>query len=139
MAQSISEVMTHDPVCIDTGQPVAEAAKLMREHDIGSVVVTEDESVAGILTDRDITLRAVADGQDPTSCTVGQIATTTAVTLSPEQSVEDALNLVREHDIRRVPVVEDGRPVGIVSLGDLSAQRDAGQALADVSAAAPNN
>lgn len=139
MAQSINEVMTHDPVTVETSTTVAEAAKLMRDNDTGALIVTEGGSVSGIVTDRDITVRAVADGQDPSSCEVGQVATTSTVTLTPDQSVDDAIDLVREHDIRRVPVVQDGKPVGIVSLGDLAIERDADSALADMSSAPQNN
>ena len=139
MAQSINEVMTHDPVTVETSTPVAEAAKLMRDHDTGALIVTEDSTVAGILTDRDITVRAVADGQDPTSVTVGQVATTSAATLTPDQTVDDAINLVREQNVRRVPVVQDGRAVGIVSIGDLAIERDDHSALADLSSSPPNN
>ena len=139
MAQSINEVMTHDPVTVETSTPVAEAAKLMRDHDTGALIVTENETVSGIVTDRDITVRAVADGQDPTSVTVGQVATTSAATLSPDQSVDDAIDLVREQNVRRVPVVQDGRAVGIVSIGDLAIERDGHSALADLSSSPPNN
>ena len=139
MAQSINEVMTQDPVTVETSTTVAEAAKLMREHDTGALIVTEDGSVSGIVTDRDIVLRAVADGQDPSSCQVGQVCTTSTVTMTPDQSVDDAISLVREHNIRRIPVVEDGKPMGIVSLGDLAIERDKHSALADMSAAPQNN
>jgi CBS domain-containing protein len=139
MAQSINEVMTHDPVSVDTSTPLADVARLMREHGTGAIIVTQDGSVHGIVTDRDITVRAVADGQDPTSTTVDRVCTANPTTLTPDQTVADAVNVVREQDIRRVPVVQDGRPVGIVSLGDLAIERDEDSALADLSSAPPNN
>ena len=139
MAQSITEVMTPDPVTVDAATTIHEAAKLMRDRDIGSLIVCQDGTVSGIVTDRDITLRAVADGKDPTSCTVGQVATTGTATINSDQSVDAAIALVREQNVRRLPVVEDGRPVGVVSLGDLAIERDGHSALADLSAAPPNN
>ena len=139
MAQSINEVMTHDPITVDTQTTVAEAAKQMRDGDTGALIVTEGGSATGIVTDRDIVVRAVADGHDPSSATVGQVATPNAVTLTPDQTVDDAINVVREHNVRRVPVVQDGRPVGIVSIGDLAIERDQDSALADMSSSPANN
>jgi len=139
MAQTVNEVMTHDPVCVETGTPVSEAGKLMREHDTGALIVTENGSVQGIVTDRDIVVRAVADGQDPTSCQVGQVCTSNPTTLTPDQSVDDAIRIVREQKVRRVPVVQDGSPVGILSIGDLAMERDQNSALAEISAAPANN
>jgi CBS domain-containing protein len=139
MAQSINEVMTHDPLSVDTSTTLAETARLMREHDTGAIIVTQDDSVHGIVTDRDITVRAVADGHDPTSTTVDRVCTANPTSLTPDQTVDDAVNVVREQDVRRVPVIQDGRPVGIVSLGDLAIERDENSALADISSAPPNN
>jgi CBS domain-containing protein len=139
MAQSISDVMTKDPQTVECDAPLTEAAKLMKEHDTGAILVTEGEELKGIITDRDITVRAVADGQDPSECKVSQVFTESAATLSPDDSVDDAINLVREHNVRRVPVLEDGKPVGIVSIGDLAIDRDQDSALADLSSSSPNN
>jgi CBS domain-containing protein len=139
MAQSIREVMTENPQVVTTETSVAEAAKLFKDGDFGAVIVTDGEQVAGILTDRDIVVRVVADGRDPQSTSVGEVCTKDVKTLSPDDSVEDAIRLVREHDVRRVPVVEGAKPVGIVSIGDLAVERDEDSALADMSAAPPNN
>jgi CBS domain-containing protein len=139
MAQSIREVMTTDPQCVSGDTPVAEAAKLMRDKDFGGVLCGDGDNVSGFLTDRDIAVRVVAEGKDPTSTTVSEVATTDLHTLSPDDSVEDAIELVRQHDIRRVPVVEGAKPVGIVSIGDLAIERDEDSALADISAASENN
>ena len=139
MAQSIKEVMTSDPRTVDAADSVADAAKIMAEADVGAVIVVEDEQVSGIVTDRDIAVRAVAEGRDPSSTKVSEVATGSPKTLSPDESVEDAEKAMREQDVRRLPVVEDGRPVGIVSLGDVAEERDAGEALADISSAPPNN
>ena len=139
MAQSIREVMTSDPRTCDASATLQDAAREMRDGDIGSVLVTRDGAILGIVTDRDIVVRAVADGRDPTSTRVEEVCTESVQTLTPDQTVEEAIRLMREHDIRRIPVVQEGRPAGIVSLGDLAVERDAGTALADISASAPNN
>ena len=139
MAQSIRDVMTQNPECVSGDTTVADAAKLMRDKDFGGVLCLDGDQVSGFLTDRDIAVRVVAEGKDPTSTKVSEAATTDLHTLSPDDSVEDAIKLVREHNIRRVPVVEGAKPVGIVSIGDLALERDKDSALADLSGAPANN
>jgi len=139
MAQSIRDVMTQNPEQVAGDTNVADAAKLMRDKNFGGVLCCEGDEIRGFLTDRDIAVRVVAEGKDPTSTTVGEVATTDLHTLSPDDTVEDAIALLREHDVRRVPVVEGAKPVGIVSIGDLALERDRQSALADISTAAPNN
>jgi CBS domain-containing protein len=119
MARSIKEVMTSDPRTVDAADSVADAAKIMAEADVGAVIVVEDGQVSGIVTDRDIAVRAVAEGRDPSGTKAGEIATGSPTTLSPDDSVDDAVKAMEEQNVRRLPVVEDGRPVGIVSLGDV--------------------
>jgi CBS domain-containing protein len=139
VAQSIREVMTQNPECVSGDTSVADAAKLMREQDFGAVLSMDGDELSGLLTDRDIAVTVVAEGKDPTSTKVSEVATTDLKPLSPDDSVEDAIKLVREHNVRRVPVVEGAKPVGIVSIGDLARERDKDSALADLSAASPNN
>jgi CBS domain-containing protein len=139
MAQSIREVMTENPEVVSPDTTIADAAKLMRDKDFGGVLCADGEELKGFLTDRDIAVRVVAEEKDPTSTTVGDVATTELHTLSPDDSVEDAIELVRQHNVRRVPVVEGAKPVGIVSIGDLAVERDEDSALADISASAENN
>jgi CBS domain-containing protein len=139
MAQSIREVMTADPRTVEASATCVDAAREMRDGDVGSIVVVENGAVAGIVTDRDIVVRVVAEGSDPGSSRVGDAATMTPVTLTVDQSVDDAIRVMREKDIRRLPVVQDGRPAGIVSLGDLAIERDADSALADIASEPPNN
>ena len=139
MAQSIREVMTESPELVSGDTTVADAAKLMRDKDFGGVLCADGEELKGFLTDRDIAVRVVAEGKDPNSTTVSEVATTELHTLSPDDSVEDAIELVRQHDVRRLPVVEGAKPVGIVSIGDLAVERDEDSALADISAASQNN
>ena len=139
MARTVNEVMTHDPRTVSPSDTLVDAARIMRDDDVGDVLVVEDGRLVGIITDRDIVVRAVADGRDPSSTQVGDICTRDPQTLSPDQSEEDAIRLMREWDVRRAPVVQDGRPVGIVSLGDVAVDRDSDSVLADISAASPNN
>ena len=139
MAQSIREVMTQNPESVSGDTTVADAAKLMRDKDFGGVLCVDGDQVSGFLTDRDIAVRVVAEGKDPNSTTVSDVATTDLHTLSPDDSVEDAIELVRKHNVRRVPVVEGAKPVGVVSIGDLALERDEDSALADLSGAPANN
>lgn len=137
--QDIREVMTASPETVTTGSSLTEAATKMKRHDAGAmVVVDETQAVIGIITDRDIAIRAVAEGRDVTTVKVGDIASKGLQTLSPTDSVADAVKLMRQHKIRRLPVVESGRPVGIVSIGDLAEERDPTSALADISRASGN-
>jgi CBS domain-containing protein len=138
MAQSIREVMTPDPRTVATTDTIVDAARQMREGDVGAILVEDRGSVAGILTDRDIVVRVVAGDRDPSSVTVGDVASRDIVSLTVDQTVEDAIRIVREKNVRRIPVLQDGRPAGIVSIGDLAIERDSTSALADVSSEAPN-
>jgi CBS domain-containing protein len=137
MGKSIRDVMTAEPRTVKSDTPIAEAAKAMKEADAGAVVVQDNGSPTGILTDRDIAIRAVAEGRDPTSTPVSEVATKDPTTLSPDDSIDDAVQVMREKNVRRLPVVEDDKTVGIVSLGDLAEVKDEDSALADISAAAP--
>jgi CBS domain-containing protein len=138
MAQSIREVMTADPRTVEASATCVDAAREMRDGDVGSIVVVDNGAVAGIVTDRDIVVRCVADGTDPGSTRVRDVATMNPVTLTVDQSVDDAIRVVREEDVRRIPVVQDGRPAGIVSLGDLAIERDTDSALADIASEPPS-
>jgi CBS domain-containing protein len=138
MAQSIREVMTPDPRTVATTDTIVDAARQMREGDVGAILVEDRGSVAGILTDRDIVVRVVAGDRDPSSVTVGDVASRDIASLTVDQTVEDAIRIVREKNVRRIPVLQDGRPAGIVSIGDLAIERDSTSALADVSSEAPN-
>jgi CBS domain-containing protein len=139
MARTVDEVMTHDPRTISPDDTVRDAARVMRDADVGAVLLEEQGKLAGILTDRDIVVRSDAEGNDPRAVKVGDIATRSVEALTPDQSLHDAARFMREHDVRRVPVVQDGRPVGIVSLGDLAIEMDTDSALADISSEPSNN
>ncbi len=137
---TIREVMTKDPVTLRESASVQEAATSMKTQDIGNIIVLDDgDQVAGILTDRDIVVRVVADNQDPAQTKIGDVCTRDVTTLSPDDSIGDAVRMMTDKAIRRLPVVEGGSAVGIVSLGDLAIDQDSDSALADISEAPPNN
>ena len=131
--------MTRDPRTVNASDTIVDAARVMNESDIGDVIVVDGDEVTSIVTDRDIVVRAIAEGRDPASTSVSDVCTKTLETIEPGDSVDDALKKMREADIRRLPVVQDGRPVGIVSLGDLAVEREPDSTLADISAASPDN
>jgi CBS domain-containing protein len=131
----INDVMTAHLTTCPPSSMVTAAAKQMREEDIGDVlVVDEDGELLGIVTDRDVVVRVVAEGRDPESTPLGDVISGDPLTIDPEQEVEEAARLMRERGVRRLPVVSDGRPVGVVSLGDLAVERDPDSALAEISA-----
>ncbi|HEY0166501.1 MAG TPA: CBS domain-containing protein [Jatrophihabitans sp.] len=139
MAATVSDVMTRDPETIEADEPVLEAARRMRDADSGDVIVLDNGRVVGILTDRDIAVRVVAEGKD-SSTPVRQVCSTTDLqTVGPDTSLAQAVQLMRGNAVRRLPVVENDHAVGILSLGDLAMVLDENSALADISAAAPNN
>ncbi|HET7568857.1 MAG TPA: CBS domain-containing protein [Gaiellaceae bacterium] len=117
---TINEVMTHDPRTVEPETPVSEAARLMRDDDVGIVPVVEGDRLVGTVTDRDIAVRVVAEGR--TGITkVGEIASREIVTIDPQQDVDEAMRLMAEHQVRRLPVCEeDGRLVGIVAQADVA-------------------
>lgn len=136
--QQIRDVMTEDLVTLPTDATVVEASLAMQQNDIGDVLVTEGGRLAGMVTDRDIVVRAIAEGHDPMRTTIGELASDDLQTVGPDATVDEAVAIVRTAAVRRVPVVEDGRPIGIVTIGDLAIQQDGRSALADISAAEPN-
>jgi len=138
MAQQIRELMIQNPVSLPGTASVHEAAHAMRDADIGDVIVIENNEVCSIVTDRDIVVQTVAEARDPATTTLADICSHSLLTVSPTDSVEEAVRLMRTHAIRRLPVVEGGQAVGIVSLGDLARERDPGSALGEISAAPPN-
>ena len=135
MPQSLRDVMTPDPITVHATSSVVEAAQRMRDADVGPVIVVDERGVCGIVTDRDITIRAVAEGRNPSEIAVDEICSHDVVSLSPDDSVDQAVQVMRENAIRRVAVVEGDRPVGIVSLGDIAMEQEPDSALADISEA----
>ena len=125
MGQSIKDVMTSDPCTIDADKSVAYAAKMMRDEDVGLAPIVEGDKLIGMLTDRDIAIRVVADGRDPDQVTVGEVASKQVVTIDPQQELDEALRVMAKHQVRRLPVVEeDGRLVGVVAQADVAREGD---------------
>ena len=121
MAKSISEVRSADPRSVDADKPIAYAAQMMKQEDVGLAPIVEGDRLVGALTDRDIVTRVVAEGKDPQSVTVREVASTDVVTIDPQQDLDEALRLMATNQIRRLPVVEeDGRLVGIVAQADVA-------------------
>jgi CBS domain-containing protein len=140
MGTSVRDVMTANVVTVPESASVAQAASAMRDSNIGDVIVLDEgDQVRGLVTDRDIAVRAVAEGRDATQTKVGEICSSDLITLSPDDSTGDAVRLMREKAVRRLPVVDAGRPVGIISIGDLAVELDSDSALADISGSKPNN
>jgi CBS domain-containing protein len=138
--RQVSEVMTATPETVGPDTTLVDAARRMRDGDFGDVLVVESgtQDLIGIVTDRDITIRAVAGGRDPNTTTVRSILSGEPQTVSPTDTIDVAKARMRAANVRRLPVIEDGRVVGIVSLGDLSIATDAGATLADISVASPD-
>lgn len=134
----LRDVMTPAPVVVPLDLSIAEVARLMRDQAIGDVLVTESDRLCGMVTDRDIVVRALADARDPMRTSIRDVCSADLITLSPDSSTSEAVRLMRDNAIRRIPVVENGRPVGIVSMGDLAVELDERSALSDISSAPPS-
>jgi len=133
-------VMTTSVVYLPAETTLAEAARTMREQDIGDVVVADGQNLAGVVTDRDIVLRAVAENRDPDATTVGEIMTRDLVTVGPDDTIQQAALLMRDRAIRRLLVCDDAQGlVGVVSIGDLAERIDPDSVLGGISGADPNN
>ena len=137
MGQRIDQFMTKNVVTVPMNATVLDAARLMREHAIGDVLVVDGDRLWGLTTDRDIVTRVVAENRPVNETPVAEACSKDLVTVRPEQDFSDAVSLMRKYDIRRLPVAADGRLVGIVTLGDLAEQKDPDSALGDISAAPP--
>ncbi len=137
---TVRELMTTDVATLQVETTIDQAAELMRSKDIGDVVVADADTLVGVVTDRDIVVRAIADGRDPRSTTLGSIVSKDLITVGPDDSAADAARLMRDKAVRRVLVV-DGRGglEGILSIGDLAADIDPESVLGGISTANPNN
>jgi CBS domain-containing protein len=140
MTRKVRDVMSPGAAAVEPMTTVARAARVMREQDVGDVLVAYDCDLFGVLTDRDIVVRALAEGHDPAVTTVGSVCTPPPVaTLAPDDTTDHAIDLMRRYAVRRLPVVERGGcPVGVISLGDLADVENPRAALADISQAPPN-
>jgi CBS domain-containing protein len=125
MGQSIKVVMTSNPCSIDADKSVAYAAKMLRDEDVGVAPIVEGDKLIGMLTDRDIAIRVVAEGRDPDRVTVRDVASKQVVTIDPQQDLDEALRIMAKHKVRRLPVVEeDGKLVGVVAQADVAREGD---------------
>ena len=135
--RSIQDVMHANPISMTPTTSVIEAARAMRDADIGSVIVHEHGRLYGIVTDRDLVVRALAEDVNCAAMILGDICSREPTALAPTDTVEEAVQLMRDKAIRRLPVVENGTPVGLVSLGDLAIEQDPDSVLGSISAAPP--
>ena len=138
-ARKIQDVMTRQPAAFPASAPVSDAARAMRDTNTGCVLVTLSGELCGIVTDRDIAVRAVAEGKDPQSTPLGEICSRELNSLSPTDGLDMAVNLMKEKAIRRIPVVENGKALGVVSLGDLAERLDPASVLGQISIASANH
>jgi CBS domain-containing protein len=138
MATMVRDIMTSDPISVEARTPVKDTARLMRDSDVGAVIVLDNGNVVGVTTDRDIAVRVVADGLDVNSTPIAKACSGDVETVGPDTSLDQAVSIMRNRAVRRLPVVENGKPVGIVSIGDLAVEKDETSALADISAAPGN-
>jgi CBS domain-containing protein len=138
MATLVRHIMTAEPKTLSTSMSAADAAGMMANYDVGSIpVLDEDGALAGIVTDRDIVIRVVANRSDPDEVRLGDVATKVTVEVTPDTEIAAANQVMAEHKVRRLPVTKEGALVGIVSLGDiavaLASKRTVGETLEDVS------
>ncbi len=138
MTRLVRDVMTPNPVALPADTPVHDAALVMREQDIGDVLVVDDGGLRGIVTDRDLVVRGLADRADLSDCSLADVCTEHLVVAAPDEDADAAIFRMRENAVRRIPVVENGRLVGAFSLGDAAIAQDPNSALANISAAPGN-
>lgn len=137
--ETVSDVMTPQLVSLPSAAPVTQAAELMRTNGIGDVIVTGNGAVQGVVTDRDLVIRVLAAHRDPERTTVGEVCSPDVVTIHPDASVAEAVDIMRDRAVRRLLVIDDdGQVRGVVTIGDLAVTQDPQSALADISAAPPN-
>lgn len=138
MATKVREIMSETLHYVPPETDLVSVARTMRDEDIGCMLVGDTSSLYGLITDRDLVVRGLAAGLDPYQTKVGAICSDATVTVGPEDRLDDAVQRMREHAVRRLPVIENDRPVGVVSIGDLAIERDPASALADISKAKAN-
>lgn len=136
MGKSVKDAMSSDVKAATPSLSLADAAKLMKQEDVGSVPVVDGERLIGMLTDRDIVVRGIADGSDPHAVTAGDIASRDIVTVRPDDDLDEALRLMAQHQVRRLPVVDDGHLVGVLAQADVAQEakeKAVGQLVEEIS------
>ena len=136
--RKVRDIMSAAPVCMAPGESVSAAASAMKQHGIGTVLLLTDGRFSGLVTDRDIAVRVLAEDRDPRATRIGDICGGELVVLDPDDNLVQAARLVRDHAARRVPVLRNGTPVGVLSIGDLALEKDATSVLSGVSSAPPD-
>ncbi|MEU1889569.1 CBS domain-containing protein [Streptomyces pristinaespiralis] len=138
MAQKVRDVMSAPPLVVGPKTSVVQVADVMRDEDIGTVLIAENDRLIGLVTDRDLVVRILTRGGNVEEHAITEACSEELISVSPDDDIDRAIGLMRQHAVRRLPVTEGNRPVGIVALGDLAVERDPDSALADISAAEPN-
>ena len=137
MAKKVRDVMTKNPCAIEADKPAAYAAKMMRDENVGLAPIVEGEKLIGMLTDRDIAIKVAAEGKDPQSTMVREIASPRLITIDPDQNIDEAMRLMAKHQVRRLPIVEeDGRLVGVIAQADIAehaSAKDLGKVVEEIS------
>ena len=133
--RKVRDIMSAAPVCMAPGESVSAAARAMKQHGVGTVLVLTDGRFSGLVTDRDITVRVLAEDRDPRATRIGDICGGELVVLDPDDNVAQAARLIRDRAVRRIPVLRNGIPVGVLSVGDLALEKDATSVLSGVSSA----
>jgi signal-transduction protein with cAMP-binding, CBS, and nucleotidyltransferase domain len=133
----VRDLMTPGPIGVEYQQTIADAARTMRDWGVGAVFVVSDQCLCGLVTDRDLVVRAVAESKGPDE-TVGPLSSGDLIGVAADADASEAMRLMRQHSVRRLPVIDNGQVAGVVSLGDLALEDDPASALAAISAAQPN-
>src|SRR6201996_8314325 len=131
--------MSAAPVCMAPDESVSDAARAMKQHGVGTVLLLTDGRLSGLVTERDITVRVLAENRDPRTTQIGDICSSELVVLDPDDDLARAARLVRDRAVRRIPVLRDGIPVGVVSTGDLALEKDATPVRSGMYPAPPNS
>jgi len=139
VTRKLRDIMSPAPACLASTETVLAAARAIKERGVGTVLVLADGQLSGLVTDRDITVRVLAENLDPATTRIGEICSTEMAALGPDDDVDQAVRLVRERVVRRIPVLQDGIPVGVVSVGDLALHKGEAAALSGAQAASPDS
>ena len=137
--QTVRDVMTAQPIVLEASATISDAARQMKEHDVGNVLVRRDGKICGIVTDRDLVVRALAENEsNPGNQPIADVCSEDLECVEADAEIDEAIERMESRSIRRLAVVEDGEPLGVVSLGDLAIARDRNSLLGKISSAPPS-